>query len=506
MSATNIGGAAAHAPGLPGKADSAPSADFDPVTYEAGWDSTAGTDVLLLNLVVYCWWFFIGGAFQILFGGMYLGSFQAAQIHVTPSWQLVAYSVIGAFMVTLGFGLLKLERWAWWGGWLASAAILVIAVIEIVRWATGTPITLESAFFAMLDVLFVLYNVYLLSMPGTRKLLRNKPFAEPPFAPGMALSGVALGTSALAVALFVNHVDEKLSDPVLALVYLLGSVLVIVMAVMALRVRAWVWWGDWALTALLAGLSVYVIVDQFTKSGGVDTEGLVLSGVSLVFVLIVGYLLLLDEVRTAVFGSAKQTLFSPTTLIGGLSLGVLALVVYLLPGELGKPVVAYTVLGLVMGTIVGLLPGADPANQISGYFAGLLLAFGSYVARGGLLPYTKGSSAIVVLLMLIVVTGVTAVVRRRAWFVLMLLGVGTMYGTVEPAFQEAPSSYIALPGLAFVGILLGFGLGFTVSSLLGLELVPYRPNPSPALQTSAGSGAPVKKRPDDVTQPKGEGR
>lgn len=478
-----------------------PGADFDPVTYEAGWDSTAGADVLLLNAIVYVWWLFIGGALQILFGGLYLGSTQAAQIHVASDWALLLYAVTGAFMVTLGFGFLRLERWTYWGGWLASLVVLVAAVIEIVRWATGTPIKLETVLFAILDVLFVLYNGYLLTMKGTRELLRFAPFKGAPFAPGMALAGVALGTSSLTVALFVNHVDKHLGDPVLTLVYLLGSVLVIVMAVTALRERSWVWWGDLALAALLAGLSIYVIVHQLTRSGSVDTQGLILSGVCLVFVLIVVYLLLLNDVRKAVFGAAKQALFSPLTLIGGFSLAVLALVVYLL----GTPLIAYTVLGLAMGAIVGLLPGADPANQICAYFAGLLLAFASYVVRGGLLPYTKGSAAIVVLLLLLVVTGITAVVRRRAWFVLMLLGVATMYGTVESAFQAAPSAYMTLAGLTFVGILLGFGLGFAVSALLGLELVPYRPNPAPSLQTDAASGAPSAEPAGHSTHAKGDG-
>jgi hypothetical protein len=161
----------------------------------------------------------------------------------------------------------------------------------------------------------------------------------------------------------------------------------------------------------------------------------------------------------------------------------------LLQGDLGAPAISYTVFGMVMGTIVGLLPGADPANRISGYFAGLLLAFASYVARGGLLPYTKASSGFVVLLMLVVVTVITAVVRSRAWFVLLLLGVGTMYGLVELQFQAAPSAYLASAGLAFVGILLGFGVGFTVSSLLELELVPYKSNPAFASQTTAGSNS-----------------
>jgi hypothetical protein len=143
-----------------------------------------------------------------------------------------------------------------------------------------------------------------------------------------------------------------------------------------------------------------------------------------------------------------------------------------------------------MGTVVGLLPAADPANRIGGYFAGLLLAFASYVARGGLLPYTKASAGLVVFVMFLVLTGITAVVRSRAWFVLMLLGVGTLYGLVEPAFQAAPVAYLATAGLAFIGILLGFGVGFTVSSLLELDLVPYRSD-RPQTGSSSASGEPI---------------
>jgi hypothetical protein len=256
----------------------------------------------------------------------------------------------------------------------------------------------------------------------------------------------------------------------------------------------------WAL--ILAGLSLYVIAHQLTTqivsqpkgtSTNVDTQGLIFSGVNLVFVAIVVYYLFLEDVRRAGLGPhRKQPLFSPRTLIGGFSLAVFAVAIYLLEGDLGKLAIAYTVVGLAMGAVVGLMPGADPANRISAYFAGLLLAFASYVARGGLLPYTKGSAAVVVLLMLVVVTGITAVVRSRAWFVLMLLGVGTMYGLVEPQFQAAPLAYFASAGAALVGILLGVGVGFTVSELLELELVPYKPNPALASQATAGStAAPV---------------
>jgi hypothetical protein len=266
-----------------------------------------------------------------------------------------------------------------------------------------------------------------------------------------------------------------------------------VMAFMAIRLQKWVWWADFTWALILTGLSLYVIahqLDRLIRGTSVDTQGLIAGGVNLVFVIVAVYYLFLGEVRKVTFGAhQKQPLFSPRTLLGGLSLAVFALAIYLLEGSLGAPAISYTVFGLVMGTIVGLVPGADVANRISGYFTGLLLAFASYVARGGLLPYTKTSSGLVVLLMLVVVTGITAVVRSRAWFVLMLLGVGTLYGLVELQFQAAPAAYLASAGLAFVGILLGFGVGFTVSSLLELELVPYKSNPSLASQSTADSSA-----------------
>ena len=455
--------------------------------YEAGWDYGAGAQTALLNGIVYVWWLFIGGSLQIMFGGMYLGTPQETDIHaLSTPWFNVFYAGMGAFMIVLGFGLLRLERWAWWGGLFGSLALGVVTVTELVRWGTGTPITLEVAFLSALTLLFVLANIYLLSQ--TRELLRFPIFKGSSFAPGLALVGVALGTFALAVTLVVTHIDKSLKTPALLLVYLLGFVLVIVMSFMGVKERSWVWWGDLAGAAILTGLSIWFLADQAADGGKVDTEGIIVSVISLAFVVIVVLrALFLPEVRKAILGvDRKQSLFSPRTLIGGLSLAVLAPVIYLFSGDLGTLSIAYTVFGLTIGAIVGLLPGADPANRLSAYFVGLLIAFASYVVRGGLLPYTKNSAALVVLVMLLIVTGITAVVRSRAWFVLMLLGVGAMYGTVEPQFQLAPSGYLASAGLALAGVFLGFCLGFTVSNLLQLELIPYRP-PGLASQTTAGS-------------------
>jgi len=123
------------------------------------------------------------------------------------------------------------------------------------------------------------------------------------------------------------------------------------------------------------------------------------------------------------------------------------------------------------------------------------------VVRGGLLPYTKLSAAIIVTLMLLIITGITALVRSRTWFVAMLLGAGTMYGLAEPLFQAAPSGYLAAAGLALVGILLGFGVGYAVSSFLQLELVPTateaRSDPALASQAPASGTTSGRAGHDD---------
>lgn len=181
-------------------------------------------------------------------------------------------------------------------------------------------------------------------------------------------------------------------------------------------------------------------------------------------------------------------------IIGGLLLAVFALVIYLLPGELGTPAIAYTVFGLALGAIVGMLPGADPVARLMGFTLGLLLAFASYVVRGGYLPYTKWSSAVVVLLLLAIITGITVLFRSGTWFVSMLLGAGTLYGAVELQFQEAPSAYLASLALAFLSILLGFGIGYMVSAVLGLEVVPTSgagAAPSDATPPPGGTGLPA---------------
>jgi hypothetical protein len=455
--------------------DEAPTIHPGAVAYQTGWSSSTATPEIALSGVVYCWWMMIGGTFEILFGGNYLGAAEEGAIHVTTPVLDLLYVLTGAYMVTLGFGILRLERWVYWGGWLMSFAVGGLAVAQIVRRIEGTTITNESLFFACLSVLFALCAILVLLNPATRKSLHFTALKGSPFSPGMALCGIVLATPALAITLYHEHINKHLTTPVLVLLYLASFVLMIVMAFMALKLQRWVWWGAWAWAIVLTGLSIDVIVRQLSATN-VDVEALIFSAVGVVWVASIIFFPGLGVVREAVFRErAKRALFSPRTLLGGVLLSACALTIYLLVGDLGRLPVTYSVIGMVMGVVVALLPGADPTNRLMGFITGVLLAFASFVVRGGLLPYTTLAAAIVVTVMLLIITGITELFRNRTWFVTMLLGAGTMYALVEPLFQAAPAGYLAAAGLAFVGLLLGFGVGYGISSMLPLELVPLAP-------------------------------
>ena len=247
-----------------------------------------------------------------------------------------------------------------------------------------------------------------------------------------------------------------------------------------------------------------MIVRRVTGSG-VSVQGLIASIVSIVFVASVVYYLLLRDVRRAfIHARPKNPLFSPPILIGGLVLAVFAMGAYMLQDQLGTPAIAYTVLGLAIGAIVGMLPDADPVARLMGFMLGLLLAFASYVVRGGYLPYTKWWSAAVVLVLLAIITGIAALFRSSTWFVSMLLGAGILYGMVELQFQAAPSAYLASSALAFLSILFSFGIGYMVSTVLGIKLVPASragtapvgapPAPPPGGTGTATGRAPASTR------------
>lgn len=439
---------------------------------EAGGARPAGQRTILLTFMTYFWGMALGGPCQILFGGYYFGSKQQADFHLSSTWLQLLYVLVGILMIEIALGILRLEAWVYWAAWLLTLVLAAVAILEIVRWATGAPVTLEVGVFACLNLLFVALNIQFGLQPGVRQTLRYPLFGGPGYSPPLVVCVVILALPSLAIAILVNHVDQHLSSPTLALVYVLTFALMILMAYGALWRQAWTWFMAWLWVAAVTALSVDVIVRRVTGSG-VSVQGLVACIAAIVFVASAVFYLLLRDVRRAfIHAPSRGPLFYPAMLIGGLVLAVSALVIYLLPGELGTPAIAYTVLGLAIGAIVGLLPDADPVARLMGFTLGILLAFASYVVRGGFLPYTKWSSAGVVLVLLAIITGITALFRSSTWFVSMLLGAGILYGMVELQFQAAPSAYLASLALAVVSILFSFGIGYMISAVLGLKPVP----------------------------------
>ena len=436
---------------------------------------------MLLTFMTYFWGASLGGVCQILFGGYFLGSKQAGDFNLSNAWLQLVYVLVGLLMIEIALGILRLEAWVYWACWLFEAVLSVVLIIELVRWATGAPITLEVGVFACLDILFVVLNLMFLLQHGVRQTLQYPVFRGEQYSPPLVVFAVVLALPALAIHVLGNYVDNHLSSPALALVYVLTFALMILMAYGALWLQTWTWFMAWAWAAVLTALSVNVIVRRVTGSG-VSVQGLISSIVCIVFIASVVYYLLLRDVRRAfIHAPSRGPLFSSPIVIGGLVLALFAMGIYMLQDELGTAAIAYTVLGLAIGAIVGLLPHADPVARLMGFTLGLLLAFASYVVRGGFLPYTKWWSAVVVLVLLAIITGIAALFRSSTWFVSMLLGAGILYGTVELAFQAAPSAYLAASALAFLSILFSFGIGYMVSAVLGLKLVPAsRAHPAPA--------------------------
>src|SRR5271169_6852557 len=446
---------------------------------------------MLLTFMTYFWGASLGGVCQILFGGYFLGSKQAGDFHLSSPWLQLIYVLVGLLMIEIALGILRLEAWVYWACWLFEVVLTPVLIIEIVRWATGAPVTLEVGVFACLDLLFIALNLMFLLQHGVRQTMRHPVFRGEEYSPPLVVFVVVLAVPALSISILTNYVDKHLSSPALALVYVLTFALMILMAYGALWRQAWTWFMAWAWTAALTSLSVDVIVRRVNGSG-ISVQALIASIVSVVFVVsVVYYLLLLDVRRTYIHARSKNPLFSSAVLIGGLVLAVFAGVIYLLPDQLGTPAIAYTVFGLAIGAVVGMLPDADPVARLMGFTLGLLLAFASYVVRGGFLPYTKWWSAGVVVLLLAIITGIAVLFRSITWFASMLLGAGILYGVVELQFQAAPSAYLASLALAFLSILFSFGLGYMVTTVLGVKLVSTsRAGTAPSDAAAPAAGPP----------------
>lgn len=445
---------------------------------------------ILLTCMVYFWWLFLGGVAQMLFGGIYFGSKQAAQFHLSTPVLQVLYILVGLAMVEMALGILALRWWCYWAGFPLAALLLGTSINELVRWIDGANITLEVGVFTILDIIFVIYDVYFLLQPGLRATLHRATLTRRgQLSPDLVLCVVITVVPALCAPLLVNYADRQLTIPELGLLYFGGGAALIFMAYGALKLQSWVWLVAWPWVAVLLGLAGLVIVDH------VRVESVIAGVASVLFALsAIWYLIRPEVVDAFLHGQRRHIRFNSGFVIAGAALAVFAVVIYLLPGELGRSVIAYAVAGLVIGAVVGLIPGTDPVTKLMGFVLGLFLADASYFLRGGLLPYTKSSSAVVVALMLLIITGIAVLFRSGAWFVAMLLGAGTLYGLVEITFQGAPATYVATTTVALVSVLCSFGLGYMVTALLGISVAV------PASPETAKAG-PGEEPPEVVTLP-----
>lgn len=153
-----------------------------------------------------------------------------------------------------------------------------------------------------------------------------------------------------------------------------------------------------------------------------------------------------------------------TWLVGGL-LVVAAMIVVVLSDLLDLELEAVTVLGLISGAVVALVPDRSAAGRMIGFIVGFVAAWVGYLVRAGVLPDSLGGRLVAVTLVLglcVVVAGVTA---NRVPLWATLLGAGAMVGAFEHLYAAAPPEVVGNSLSAATALLMTSGIGFLVVAL-----------------------------------------
>lgn len=146
-------------------------------------------------------------------------------------------------------------------------------------------------------------------------------------------------------------------------------------------------------------------------------------------------------------------------------------------------------LGLALGSVLGLVPAASPAGRIGGFATGFFAAWIGYAARAGYLPDIPLGRAIAAFAVIAIVTGVAAATNGRVPLWAGLLGVGAIVGSYETAFATMPTAFLTESVTAATTVALAVAVGFLVTTLLS-TLSPVEQDADFPPAESAVSGTP----------------
>ena len=162
-----------------------------------------------------------------------------------------------------------------------------------------------------------------------------------------------------------------------------------------------------------------------------------------------------------------------TLLLGGL-LAVFAGLLVDHGAHFGAQVTGTALLGLALGSVLGLVTTVSPVARCIGFVSGFGLAWMGFVLRAGFLPDIPAGRAIATTVVVVAITVIAALSRGKIPLATGLLGAGAMAGAYETSFDLNPAAFTTESVAAATTVLLCAALGFLVAELLSEAL----PTPS----------------------------
>lgn len=179
------------------------------------------------------------------------------------------------------------------------------------------------------------------------------------------------------------------------------------------------------------------------------------------------------------------------TLLAGalLALGAALLAVH--GGHLGLEASRVALFGIVMGGVLGLVPGTSPTGRASAFGIGFVTTWAAYGLRAGVLPDIPSGRGIAAFLVVAVITAVAVVSRERLPLWAGLLGAGLMAGAYETTFTITPPAFATESLTAATGALLAAAVAYLLAIVVSAPEAAAETESATAVQVPAQRVTPL---------------
>jgi hypothetical protein len=160
--------------------------------------------------------------------------------------------------------------------------------------------------------------------------------------------------------------------------------------------------------------------------------------------------------------------------VAGLLLAAATGVLILLSDPLRLNLAEFTLVGVSVGAVLGLMAERVVWDRVAGFAIGLVAAWVSYGARAGFLPDSSVGRAVALVGLLLFLVLVVWLAGGRLDLAPMLLGVAALAGAYELTFIEAPPRFFQESPVALTGVLLAAAIGFACTVLAATLIRPDR--------------------------------